>query len=71
MELSSCLKNWSKKLVDRAFSHDGPAAPHASGDAVRDPEKWPLGKAVGFVIAASLLGWFVLLAPVYLAFAQF
>ncbi len=58
-------------MVDLAFAHDGPTAPHASGGAVRNPEKWPLGKTVGFVIATSLLGWFVLLAPLYIVFAQF
>ena len=60
-------------MVDLAFAHDGTAAPYSSSDAdsASEPGKWPPAKTFGFVVVTSLLGWFVLLAPVYFVFAQF
>ena len=72
-EISSFLKNWSEKMLDLAFAHDGPAAPYSNSDAdsASEPGKWHPAKTFGFVVATSLLGWFVLLAPVYPVFARF
>ena len=36
-----------------------------SGTGLRTSEVWPPGKAVVFILAASLIGWVIVLLPVY------